>query len=115
MPAPTFDQFAEMVEKAVDRLPLQFCRELNGGFNVMPELKRDGLYYVMAEYIERGYLGSMIVFYYGSFCAVMGNKPLPEWEKEILDTVYHEMQHHLESRAGRDDLARKEREERNKP
>lgn len=108
---PSFDAFVQMVDRAVDRVPPRFCRGLTGGFNVQKSKKRDGGYYIMGEYTIDGLLGSFIVFYYGSFLAVLDDAPLSEWEAEIDDTVLHELQHHLEAMAGRDDLARKEAQE----
>ncbi len=107
----SFDTFAEMLDQAVDRIPERFLRALTGGFNLQKEKKRDGDYYVMGEYIEDYVLGNFIMFYYGSFKALLADEPLTTWEEEIMDTVLHELQHHLESMAGRDDLAQKEIEE----
>lgn len=108
MANPSFDQFAEMVDIAVDRIPPRFCRDLTGGFTVQEKSKSDGRYITMGQYVEGGHLGCFIVFYYGSFAALLNNQPIEVWQKEILDTVLHEMQHHLESMAGRNDLARQE-------
>ena len=57
---------------------------------------------------EDYYLGSFIVFYYGSFVALLEGEPREVWEAEILDTVLHELQHHREALAGRDDLGQQE-------
>lgn len=111
MSKPSFNEFVDMLERAVDRIPARFCANLSGGFNVKPGNKRDGGYYIMGEYVEGGHVGCFIVFYYGSFAAVLGDDALAVWEEEIMETVLHEMQHHLESLAGRDDLARQEMEE----
>jgi hypothetical protein len=111
MAKPTFDEFAAMLDRAVDRIPLKFTQDLNGGFNAREDTKRDGKYYVLGEYTQGGHLGSFIVFYYGSFVVILKDKPYDSWEAEIMDTVLHEMQHHLEAQAGRDDLARSEIEE----
>jgi len=108
---PSFDEFADMLDQAVNRIPPHFCKKLNGGFNVKKDKKRDGEYYILGEYVEGGYLGCFIVFYYGSFVGLLGDEPMEAWEAEIMDTVLHEMQHHLEAQAGREDLARKEIEE----
>ncbi|MCR4400194.1 MAG: metallopeptidase family protein [Syntrophomonadaceae bacterium] len=104
----TLDEFSELTGRLVDEVPPRLCRELNGGFSVLPEVKRDGELLVLGQYIENGWLGSMIVFYYGSFAALLGDQPLEAWEKELRDTIWHELRHHLESRAGLDDLAREE-------
>lgn len=111
MGRPSFDEFADMLDRAVERIPPHFIRDLTGGFNLRKGKKREGEYYILGEYIEDGILGCFIMFYYGSFVALLGDEPDDCWETEIMDTVLHEMQHHLESLAGRDDLARQEIEE----
>jgi len=107
----SFDQFADMLDQAVDRIPSRFLRDLTGGFNLRKSKKREGGYYILGEYIEDGIGGCFIMFYYGSFVELLKDEPEECWEAEIVDTVLHEMQHHLESLAGCDDLARKEAEE----
>jgi hypothetical protein len=111
MAKPSFDQFADMLDRAVDRIPSRFLRDLAGGFNLRQGKKREGEYFILGEYIEDGIGGCFIMFYYGSFVEVLEDEPGDSWEAEIVDTVLHEMQHHLESLAGRDDLGRKEIEE----
>jgi len=107
----SFDQFAAMLDRAVDRIPSRFLRDLTGGFNLREGKKREGEYYILGEYIEDGIGGCLIMFYYGSFVGLLEDEPYDCWEAEIADTVLHELQHHLESLAGCDDLARKEIEE----
>lgn len=108
MVRPSFDKFAAMLDNAIDRIPPHFLRDLTGGFNLRKSKKLDGEYYILGEYIEDDMLGCFIVFYYGSFVELLEEEPDDCWEAEIIDTVLHEMQHHLESKAGRDDLAQKE-------
>jgi len=107
----TFDQFADLVDQAIKRIPARFYRDLNGGFNVQPGKKRDGRWYIMGEYVCDSYLGCLIILYYGSFVALLKGEPEPVWAQEIMETVIHELQHHREAMAGRDDLARREIEE----
>ncbi len=111
MAKPSLEEFTDMLDRAVNRIPPRFCRELTGGFNVQKKKQRDGDYYILGEYIEEDHLGSFILFYYGSFVEVLESEPREAWEAEIMDTVLHEMQHHLEAQAGLDDLARQEIEE----
>ena len=111
MAKPSFDMFAEMLDRAVDRIPDRFLRDLTGGFNLRQGKKREGEYFILGEYIEDGIGGSFIMFYYGSFVGLLADEPDDCWEAEIIDTVLHEMEHHLESLAGCDDLARREIEE----
>ena len=105
------EEFARLLEEAVERIPPRFCQSLTGGFNIQEECRRDGEYYILGEYIEDDQLGCFIVFYYGSFVDLLAEETEEVWKEEIQDTVLHEMQHHLESLAGRDDLARQELEE----
>lgn len=105
------DDFTALAHKLVDELPARLTRDLNGGFLVMPETKRDGDFYVMGEYIEEGPLGCFVVFYYGSFAALFADEDEDVWVDELRETVWHELRHHLESLAGVDDLAYEELEE----
>lgn len=107
----SLEDFTQVLEEAVERIPPRYCHELTGGFNVQEECRQEGDYYILGEYIEDSQLGCFIVFYYGSFVGLLEDKPEEVWKEEIEDTVFHEMQHHLESMAGRDDLARQELEE----
>ena len=107
----SFNQFADLLDQAVDGIPDRFLRELSGGFNLRKGRKQEDEYYIMGEYVEDYVLGRFIVFYYGSFVELLEDEPVDSWEAEIIDTVLHEMQHHLESLAGREDLARQEMEE----
>lgn len=111
MAIPSFAEFSDMLDKAVNSIPFRFYSELTGGFNVQKKKNRDGDYYILGEYVEGDHLGNFIVFYYGSFVEVLEDEPWEAWEAEILDTVLHELQHHLEALAGREDLAREEIEE----
>ncbi|MEN6324878.1 MAG: metallopeptidase family protein [Syntrophomonas sp.] len=114
MAKPSFNEFTDMLDSALIRIPPQYCRKLTGGFNVQKGKKLEEEYYILGEYVEGGQLGCFIVFYYGSFAGLLEDEPREAWEAEIMDTVLHELQHHLESLAGRDDLARQEIEELNK-
>jgi hypothetical protein len=111
MAKPSFEKFADMLDQVANRIPPRFCRDLTGGFNLQKGKKQDGEYWIMGEYIEDDLLGCFIVFYYGSFVEVMKDEPMEAWEAEIAETILHELQHHLEARAGTDDLARAEKEE----
>lgn len=107
----SLDEFTLLAGQLVDEVPPRLCRDLNGGFSVLPEEKRDQEFYIMGEYIEDGLLGSFVVLYYGSFAAVLGDEPQESWAGELRETVWHELRHHLESLAGVDDLTRQEMEE----
>lgn len=47
---------------------------------------------------------SRVVLYYGSFQALAGEREAFDWRQETWDTLLHELRHHLEWRAGTEDL-----------
>ena len=107
----TFQDFADLADQLVDQVPPKLCSELNGGFMVLPDVRPDQDMYIMGEYVEDPGLGMFIVFYYGSFAAILGNAPRLKWEEELRETIWHELRHHLEALAGVDDLSREEMQE----
>lgn len=109
----SFQDFAELAEGLWDEVPERFKQGLQG-FHVLERLKPDpeeaGLVR-LGEYHDPGFpsvlggnpgLGRHIALYYGSFAQIAG--PGFDWEGEIWQTIIHELQHHLESLAWRDDL-----------
>lgn len=101
-------RFTEMAGRIIDGIPDKFLRDLNGGFNITEECKKDGDYYIMGEYIADGMLGSVIMIYYGSFAALLEDKGMDEWESELRETILHELRHHVEIMAGVDYLSEEE-------
>ena len=104
----SLEEFESLATALIDRIPERLCTELNGGFLLLPEVKKDGDFYVMGEYIEDGIMGCSIILYYGSFVHLLEDSSPGEWEEELWDTIVHELRHHLESLAGVDDLVREE-------
>lgn len=110
-PAMTIDNFTDLAEKIIGQIPEKFCRDLNGGFNIVETSKKDGEYFIMGEYIQDDIMGSTIMLYYGSFVGLMGGAGVRDWEKELKDTILHELRHHVEIMAGVDYLSVEEIEE----
>lgn len=104
----SLDQFDSLATAFIDEIPDRLCAELNGGFLLLPEAKKDGDFYVMGEYVEDGIMGCSILLYYGSFVCLLEDSEREEWEEELRDTILHELRHHLESLSGVDDLSREE-------
>jgi len=104
----SLDQFESLSTAFIDEIPERLCAELNGGFLLLPEAKKDGDFYVMGEYVEDGIMGCSILLYYGSFVCLLEDSEREEWEEELRDTILHELRHHLESLSGVDDLSREE-------
>lgn len=108
-----FTTFEQLFDDVTADFPPQYLRGLHGWF-LREETKRDpaepGLYR-LGEYIRepRG-LGDHIVLYYGSFMAIYGHLPPGIMRQKIFDTFAHEVFHHLEHQAGRDQLGDDDRE-----
>ncbi|MFZ8814207.1 MAG: metallopeptidase family protein [Thermus aquaticus] len=113
----TYAEFVNLVERLWDEIPEAFKKGLQG-VHVLPKAKPEpGLEGVwrLGEYLDPGPpsalggfegLGRHIALYYGSFLQVAG--PGFDWEGEVWETLLHELRHHLESLAGRDDLVRED-------
>jgi len=113
----TYLEFVNLVERLWQEIPEPFKRGVQG-VHVLPEAKPEpGLKGVwrLGEYLDPGPpsafqgfegLGRHIALYYGSFLEVAG--PGFGWEGEVWETLLHELRHHLESLAGRDDLVQED-------
>lgn len=98
-----------MADRLYGEIPPALLQGLNGGILISEEARQDDAdlpdVYVMGEYIDDPFgLGNYIVLYYGSFLEVLGDAPPEVWEEELWETMLHEIRHHVELRAGVDDL-----------
>lgn len=103
------ETFEEMANRLYDEIPPALLEGLNGGIVISEEAHQDDPdlpdVYIMGEYIDDPYgLGNYIVLYYGSFVQVLGDEPPEVWEEELWETMIHELRHHIELRAGVEDL-----------
>lgn len=110
----TFDHFVKLADEMVDEIPEELLDELNGGISIEEGERRneddpEGVY-ILGEYIIDEYLGASIVLYYGSFIRLFGDDDATI-EAELWETIRHEVRHHIEERAGMDDLNREDVEE----
>ena len=104
-------KFTDLANRITERdIPAPLLDQLNLGIAVISDKQEEDDYYVMGEYIENG-MGCHVVLYYGSFLAVLSGESQEAWEEEIRDTIQHELQHHIESLAGEENLARQEEED----
>lgn len=107
----TFPDFRDLISSLLDELPPKALEGLQG-VHVFEHVKADphepGLVR-MGEYLDPGrdsffaahsHLGRHVAIYYGSFVAVAAGNPNFDWEAETWETLTHEIQHHVESRAG---------------
>lgn len=107
-PALSLEEFEELATALIDEIPERLCTGLNGGFLLLPEVKTEEGFYIMGEYLEDDIMGSSIILYYGSFAGLLANSGKDLWQIELKETIWHELRHHLESRAGVDDLVKEE-------
>jgi len=100
----TIDEITKMLDEIASELPEGLFRELNGGVNLLDEIKKsskdpEGGLYTLGEY-HRDQMGRYITIYYGSLMAVYGKCTHKNMRKHLRDVLTHELTHHLESLAG---------------
>ena len=106
----SFETVAELLDDIVDNdFPHQYYAGLNGGIYLVPEEKHNPRipsdnYYVLGEYCRSPVLGRCIYVYYGSFVKLYPHISTERARKILKETIAHELQHHLEGRAGNRDL-----------
>ncbi|MCL2462176.1 MAG: metallopeptidase family protein [Defluviitaleaceae bacterium] len=103
----TFEEVGAMLDEIAAGLPKEFYRDLNGGVNLIEDVKlhpesRDpqSLYIVGEYHHEPMGLGRYITIYYGSFIRLYGYFSQPMQREELKKVLVHEFTHHLESLAG---------------
>ncbi len=111
------DAFTRMLEEQSALLPIEIFDGLNLGIGVVEHAKRSddapGVY-ILGEYRAHGVMGRGIVLYYGSFARVYGLTNAGQLRREIDRVLKHELTHHLESRAGENDLEIEDARQRNR-
>ncbi len=115
----TYESFVEMADRLWEEIPPEYKQGLQG-IHVFEHLKPDpdepGLLR-LGEYHDPGYpsvlggyagIGRHIALFYGSFAVLAAEDPHFDWEGEIWETLVHELRHHIESLAWRDDLVQED-------
>jgi hypothetical protein len=102
------DRFTAVADRLMGQVPPPILEGLNGGVTIRRRAMRrpddpPGIY-ILGEYVTDEFLGCYVVLYYGSFRALFADEPDESWEREIWDTIRHELRHHVEGRAGVVDL-----------
>lgn len=99
----TIDDVHELLDELSSELPGEFFKELNGGINLLPDMKRSphghGLV-IMGDYNRGGLMGRYINIYYGSMQRVHGGLEREQYKNELRKILRHEFRHHIESLAG---------------
>lgn len=102
------EEFAERVQRAFEEIPPEF-RERVAGPVVLPDAKRHaevrGMF-TLGECVHAPDFGageplqSTVFLYYGSFEEIARRDPRFDVAAEIVETVRHEVQHHVEDQVG---------------
>ena len=102
----SFEEAGDLLDVLAEPFPEALFDGLNGGVNLLEELRSDpefpvGEMYILGEYCD-DLLGRYINLYYGSFAALAEKEgwSLDDWEEELLRTLSHELTHHMEARGG---------------
>lgn len=110
-----FDAFETASREAFDEIPAPY-REGVAGIVVRRAASphpRLPAVYTLGECVTEAYpsdwsgpdtVRSVVVLHWGSFRALAGADPAFDWREQIWETLVHELRHHLESLADRDDL-----------
>ncbi len=105
----TFAEFENTVQEHLELIPPEYLEGLQG-VHCFEHVKRDPVepqLVRLGEYLDPGpdqfldhrvHIGRHVALYYGSFQAVAGYRY--DWEAGIWETLTHEIQHHVESKAG---------------
>ncbi len=107
-----YQAFKELVSEYLDEIPERFMDGLQA-VHVFEQAKGNAstgpMLYRLGEYLDPGpdetfrpgvHLGRHVALYYGSFVAIAQHNPGFDWEIQAWEVLTHELQHHLESRAG---------------
>lgn len=96
----SFEEAGKMLDEAMEALPEEIFRELNGGVNLLPEAKHsdDGRYVMGLYHFDA--MGRWVEIFYGSFSALYGDIPAEQFRKHLTETLHHELTHHIEALAG---------------
>ena len=105
----TFTEFENTVQQHLAIIPEQYLEGLQG-VHVFEHVKRDPTEHHLVrlgEYLDPGpdqfldsriHIGRHVSLFYGSFLQIAGHGF--DWETQIWETLTHELQHHVESKAG---------------
>lgn len=105
----TFAEFEDTVQQHLSIIPEQYLEGLQG-VHVFEHVKRDPTEHHLVrlgEYLDPGpdqfldsriHIGRHVALFYGSFLEIAGHGF--NWEAQIWETLTHEIQHHVESKAG---------------
>ena len=112
----SIDEVGELLDRLLMALPQEILADLNGGVSLLEEERRpvgkDGEHsLLLGQYFADSTIGRRVELYYGSFLARFCTAPREAWEEQLKKTLYHELTHHLEHKAGCRDLVLEDEKE----
>lgn len=108
-----FERAGDMLDAIAEKLPKGIFDGLNGGVAWLPDTVTDPEFddevYIMGEFCC-DQMGRYINLYYGSFAAMAEEEgwTQEDWERELRETLHHELTHHIEGLAGDRSLDRQD-------
>ncbi len=112
----SFDEAGDLLDRMAEELPEAIFEGLNGGVSLLPDTVYDPEFedevYILGEFCD-DQMGRYIQLYYGSFAALAGDEgwSREDWERELRETLRHELTHHVEGLAGDSSLDRRDAEQ----
>jgi len=96
----TFQEAGEMLDAACEALPQEIFKDLNGGVNLLPDVKKDGSGSVILGLYHNDAMGRYVEIFYGSIRELYGDIPEEKFRERLTKTLHHELTHHIEGLAG---------------
>ncbi|MBF0547000.1 MAG: hypothetical protein HQM08_21340 [Candidatus Riflebacteria bacterium] len=112
-PFPSYRLFEKLFRRAISRIPRVYRKDV-GVFALhkktlnSPE-KISGLFILGTYQPAYGWMEPTVSLYYGSFRRIFSGADLNRIFREIKKTLLHELLHHWEHKAGRDELSEEDR------
>lgn len=107
----SFEEAGKILDEAVEALPEEIFKALNGGVNLLPETRESGDGRYTLGLYHNDVMGRRVEIFYGSFRALYGNIPPEEFRQRLISTLHHELTHHIEGLAGDRTLERWDEEQ----
>lgn len=105
---PSIDRVNELLDDIADSIPVELYKGLSAGIILLENSKihKEAInkdLYILGEYF-RSPMEKQIKIYYGSFKVLYPNISEEALKERLREVLIHELTHHLEYRAGINDL-----------
>ena len=96
----TFEEAGEMLDEACEALPQEIFKDLNGGVNLLPDVKKDETGSIILGLYHHDVMGRYVEIFYGSIRMLYGDISPEKFRERLTKTLHHELTHHIEGLAG---------------